>query len=282
MIHALAFVTVAATAQAQTLRAWFVQANVERTSAEFRIEYRKHDGGGDSEHSDEHTVALGDAGPLRGLPVDALFSSGSRVHFTVARDAGSLVCDGWAKDGNASGEFTVALNPAFARELERRGIGTPTAEQQERFVYQDVGYALLDALRDYGYERPSLEQLSRLANHGVTPSYLRGMHTAGFTTHSIDEIVRARDHGVDPKDVQALRATGVAGSLADFIRARDHGVDAEEARAFGALGYPHLTLEDLIRLRDHGVTADYVRRLESRGYAKLTVEDLIRLRDHGV
>lgn len=314
MMHALvlmaATATVAATTTSDpgsTLRAWFLHAKPSQTSADFRIEYRAHTPGHDSSYGEEHAIALGD---LRGLSNDELFSSGTHVHFSVRRDAGTIVCDGWAKGGGGSGDFSITLNPAFARELERRGIGSPTPEQQEKFVIEDANYALLDTLHALGYEQPTLQQFSRLVEHGVTVAYLRNMRAAGFTTRSIDEIVRARDHGVDSEYVQGLRAAGMAGSLQDYVRARDHGVEADDARAYGSLAVNRLSLdelvhlrdhgvtpsfvramqslgyrpsaEDLIRLQDHGVTVDYVKGLRDHGYAKLSIDDLIRLRDHGI
>jgi hypothetical protein len=312
MMHALVLMAATATVAAttadpgSTLRAWFLQAKPARASADFRIEYRTHTPGHDSSYGEEHAIVLGD---LRGLSNDELFSSGTHVHFSVPRDAGTIVCDGWAKGGSGSGDFTITLNPAFARELERRGIGSPTPEQQEKFVIQDASYALLDTLRALGYEQPTLHQFTRVVEHGVTVAYLRSMRAAGFSTRSIDEIVRARDHGVDSEYVQGLRAAGMAGSLQDYVRARDHGVEADDARAYGSLGVNRLALDelihlrdhgvtpsfvhamqslgyhpnadDLIRLQDHGVTADYVQRLRDHGYAKLSIDDLIRLRDHG-
>lgn len=314
MMHALVLMAATAavadtttTDPGATLRAWFLQVQSSKTSADFRIEYRMRTPGHDSSFGEEHTVALSD---LRGLSNDALFSAGTHVHFSVPRDAGTIVCDGWAKGGRGSGDFSVALNPSFARELERRGIGSPTPEQQERFVLEDASYALLDTLHALGYEQPTLHQFSRLVEHGVSAAYLRTMRAAGFATRSIDEIVRARDHGVDSGYVQGLRAAGIAGSLEDFVRARDHGVEADDVRAYGSFGMNRLSLEELIRLRDHGVTpsfvhamqslgyhpsaedlirlqdhgvtADYVKGLRDHGYAKLSIEDLIRLRDHGI
>lgn len=314
MMHALVFAALASTGSADssaTLRAWFLRANAARTAASFRLEYRTTSDGHESSFGDERSISLSDVlTTFRGLSSDALYSPGTHVHFTIPRDAGTIECDGWAKAGNASGDFTVALNPAFARELERRGIGTPTPEQQERFVLENGGYALLDTLQTLGFERPTLLQFERLLDHGVTEAYLRNMHAAGFGTRSIDEIVRARDHGVDAGYVQGLRATGVAGSLGDFVRARDHGVQADDARAYGGLGVKRLSLDnlvvlrdhgvspsfvramqslgynpsadELVRLQDHGVTADYVRRLHDHGYDKLSIDDLIKLRDHGI
>lgn len=266
-----------------TLRAWYLQGNDARTQATYRIEFRQSSPGHENSFGDDRPIALDSLGTaFVGLTLDQLYSSGTHVQFENRRDAGTIACDGWAAHGNASGSFTVVLNPAFARDLQRRGIGTPTQDEQERLVLADAGYLLLDALGRYGYAPPSLDDLMRLVDHGVTANYIREMHDAGFAPRSAGEIVRAMDHGVTPSFVSGLRAHGVTGSLDDFIRARDHGVNVEEVSGFAALGYKGLSLEQLIRLRDHGVSVEYATHLRQNGYTNLSIDDLVKLRDHGV
>ncbi len=284
MIAALTLAGAVALAPATTtLRAWYIQGNAARTQATYRIEYRQSSPGHENSYDNEWPVALDALGKtFPGLTIDQLYSSGTHVQFESRRDAGTIDQDGWAAQGNASGNFTISLSQPFVRELQRRGVGTPTAEQQERMAIADAGYAELDALDRYGYARPSIDDFLRLVDHGVTATYIREMHDAGFTPHTTDEIVRAEDHGVTPAFTAGLRAHGVTGSLDDFIRARDHGVDVAEASGFAALGFKGLSLEQLIKLRDHGVDVSYATHLRERGYTNLSIDDLIKLRDHGV
>jgi hypothetical protein len=267
----------------EMLRAWYLQGDATRTQATYRLEYREDSPGHNHSYDNEREVALRTlATTFSGMTVDQLYSSGTHVHFENRRDAGTIVGDGWAANGNASGSFTVSLDPNFVRELQRRGIGTISADQQEQLTLEDVSYALLDTLKRYGYATPTVSDLVRLVNHGVTIDYVREMHDAGFAPTSTGELVRAMDHGVTPSYVAGLRARGVNGSLDDFVRAVDHGVTLDEVNGFIGLGYKGLTLEQLIKLSDHGVTVAFVNRLRGQGYANLSIEDLIRLRDHGV
>jgi hypothetical protein len=267
----------------EMLRAWYLQGNAARTQATYRLEYRTVSPGHDHSYDSERAVALATlAATFTGITVEQLYSSGTHVHFENRRDAGTIVGDGWAANGNASGAYTVSLDPKFAEELQRRGIGTITAEQQEQFTLEDVTYALLDTLKRYGYATPTVADLVRVTDHGVTTAYVREMHDAGFAPTNTGELVRAMDHGVTAPYVAGLRARGINGSLDDFIRAVDHGVTLDDVNGFSALGYKGLTLEQLIKLSDHGVTVAFVNRLRGQGYANLSVDDLIRLRDHGV
>jgi hypothetical protein len=265
------------------LRAWYLQGNAARTQATFRLEYRQVTPGHDHSYDTERNVALGTlATTFTGMTVEQLYSSGTHVHFASRRDAGTIVGDGWAANGNASGSYTVSLDSSFAQDLERRGIGTITADQQEQLTLEDVTYALLDTLKRCGYATPTVSDLVRVVNHGVTIDYVREMHDAGFAPGNVGELVRAMDHGVTAPYVAGLRLRGITGSLDDFVRAVDHGVTLDQVNGFIALGYKGLTLEQLIKLSDHGVTVAFVNRLHGQGYANLSVEDLIRLRDHGV
>jgi hypothetical protein len=275
--------TVAAAGPPDEMRAWSLQGSADRTDAAYRIDYRRHEAHGDSEFSDEHTVSLATRSTaFAGLTLDALYGPGTHVHFENRRDAGTIVADGWAANGSASGTFTVTPSEAFARDLERRGIGSPNAAERERLVYENATYAMLDELGRFHLPAPTLDQLMRMLDHGVDGSYLAAMRDAGFAPKSLDELIAARDHGVDAAYVRALRAEGIDGSLDDFIRARDHGVRANDASGFAKLGYARLSIDDLVRMRDHGVTEAWVTRLRDRGYAHLSVDDLVRMRDHGL
>src|SRR5918912_388793 len=71
------------------------------------------------------------ASDLQGLTrAQAMSATGTQVSFRIVRDAGTLNCEGWFREGNGSGHFTFAPSASFASELQRRGMGAPTAQQQ--------------------------------------------------------------------------------------------------------------------------------------------------------
>ncbi len=98
---------------------------------------------------------------LTGLTREQAMSSGTNVKFQLQRDAGTFYFEGWFKEGNGSGHFTFSPNTSFGAELNRQGIGTPTAEQQLSLALHDVGFALINELKSQGYEQPTLEQLGQ-------------------------------------------------------------------------------------------------------------------------
>lgn len=248
---------------------------------------------------------------LEGLAASEISSAAGVVHFTSRRDAGTFSFAGVCHSGLCGGTYGFEANAAFAAELARRGVGTPTADEQASLALEDVGLAYLDALKAAGYKMPdvhelvraaqhgvsadyvqamaalgyrlgTIEPLIRLRDHGVDPEYVRGMAANGFPRAGAEELVRARDHGVDPDYVKGLASLGFNGLALDaLVGARDHGVDPDYVRGMQALGHQG-SLADLTRARDHGVDPEYIRGLAALGYRELDLDGLIRMRDHGV
>jgi hypothetical protein len=263
---------------------WSARVNGSPAVVQFEYRYTEVDDHGDwsQTRSNEYTNAQL-AATYPGLSVEQILTNGSRLRFRSPHDAGTLEFDGWSHGGTANGTFMIALNPKFAAELQRRGMGTPTPREQRELTLEGGDYAYLDILAAQGFERPDVGQFVRLLEHGVSADYLKGMAALHLSPHSIDTIVRARDHGVTPAYAKALSAAGYGSlSIDDLIRARDHGVSAEFVRKLKELGYA-ASVGDLIRLRDHGVSPEYIESLRKRGYtARLSVDDIIKLRDHGI
>src|SRR5215471_6210619 len=92
---------------------------------------------------------------LQGLTGAQIMSSGSPVRFQVVRDAGTFNCEGWFKDGKGSGNFVLTPNPAFAGELQKRGLTAPTDAQLLSLAMNDVSIAFIEELNLQGYEKPT-------------------------------------------------------------------------------------------------------------------------------
>src|SRR5262245_5085360 len=136
---------------------------------------------------------------LQGLTSAQITSSGSSVRFQIVRDAGTFNCEGWFKDGKGSGSFVLTPNPAFAAELQKRGLTAPTDAQLLSLAMSDVSIAFLEELNIQGFERPTTEQLVRMGEHGVSLDYVREIKSLGYKVQSLDLITKMVDHGVNPK-----------------------------------------------------------------------------------
>jgi len=281
MIAALALAAVVASNTA--VQTWNIEPS-DRGAVSLRISVRIESPGHDWDTTEEHDIPeAAFATTFQGLSrADLASPAGMKVDFRIVRDAGMLECEGWAHDGHASGDFTVALSQAFARSLAARGIGTPTEDQQRRMLIANVGYPLIDALEAGRYDRPSVADLIKLAEHDVTPDYIASLGAAGIHLHSSEELVRIRDHDVTIDYINGLRQAGYRNLTPEqYVRLRDHDVTLAFVSGMQAAGY-RPTPEELVRLRDHDVTPEYVADLARHGYTHLSIDDLIRLRDHGV
>jgi len=219
----------------------------------------------------------------KGLTAEMIGGPTNDVAFDVQRDAGALHCHGEFSRGMGAGLFEVVLDPRYADQLEKRGVGRPTLEQQTQLALADAGYELLDRLAAEHYPTPAIDLFLKMAQHGVDVEFIAGLSKHGYRLGSVSELIQARDHGVDADFVEAMAAAGYTKlDFATLLRARDHGADSEFVAAMADAGYTKLPLEQLIQARDHGVDAMYIDGMTRAGFHDLSLNALIRARDHGV
>jgi hypothetical protein len=224
------------------------------------------------------TMALADLERMAGTTL----ASASTVHFPIRREAGTFTIDGTCRNSACAGTFVFEPSATFGAELEKRGIGRPTPQDQFYLSASDIGTAYLDTLAAAGYAKPDLRTLVRAAQHGADGEYVKDMAALGYRLGTVDALIRLRDHGVDPEYVRGMAANGLAKlSADDIVRARDHGVDPDYVRGLAELGFRGLGLDALVAARDHGVDPEYIRGMQSLGH-KLTIDGFTRTRDHGV
>src|SRR5580704_13629837 len=86
------------------LRVWYVNANAARTHITYRIEYHSSGAGHERSFGDDRTYPISAFAPMfTGMTLEQLYSPGTHVRFENRRDAGSIIGEGWAANGNASG-----------------------------------------------------------------------------------------------------------------------------------------------------------------------------------
>src|SRR5215475_11064361 len=170
----LGFLLPAANGQINTTGQWLVDYRPGLDHA--RLELRQENARG-GYWNNSFEIELGQ---LRGLNQSQAMSGGAVVQFQLVRDAGTLNCEGWFKDGKGAGHFTYAANPNFVNELRRRGYESPTEEQQFSMTVHDVSLKFIDELKSQGYEQPTLDVLVKTGTHGVGFDYLHELGSMGF------------------------------------------------------------------------------------------------------
>src|SRR5262249_49482942 len=81
-------------------------------------------------------------GALHGLNRAQMDSAnGTTAQFSIARDAGTLACEGYFKRGNGAGTFTFSPSPGFAAEMRKLGYSVETTEMFFSMAAHDVSLA---------------------------------------------------------------------------------------------------------------------------------------------
>jgi beta-lactamase regulating signal transducer with metallopeptidase domain len=215
---------------------------------------------------------------LAGFSLSMLDQDGP-VKFEYHRNAGSILCEGRAAHGRASGPFTVALNPSFVSALEKMGYAAPHGEEPFALVTSDLTLGYAQAVRDTGLTS-SLSDLVELEDHGVSSDYVRAIRQEGFTDLTAQNISSLRDHGVEANYLKAIKAAGPNLSIEEIDSLRDHGVKPEYFKSMKTAA-PQLSIEKIDSLFDHGVEPDSYQGFASVD-PKLSIEEIDSLRDHGV
>jgi len=280
---------------------WAVSKSDEAGKVEFALMEHRRDGM--SNHQSKWAMSA-----FSGVD----FSKAGRqdVHFTIARDAGKLECEGYLKDGEGAGVFQFQPDPnfpremkslgfdvdgekqyamtvqdvslAFAREMKSENISGLDAEKLIAFRIFGVDKAFIDALRAEGLNISDADKLVAFRIHGVTPQMVRSLHQAGYSPDE-DTLVAMRIHGATPEWIGELKQRGYDHvELQKLIAFRIHGVSPEFIQKLQGLGYSHPDPDELIAMRIHNVTPEYIADMRSRGMKDLSIDKLVSMRIHGI
>jgi hypothetical protein len=218
---------------------------------------------------------------LRGI--DWSTSGKHDVHFTIARDAGSIECEGFLKNGEGAGLFTFNPNSRYSSDMQSLGFTGVSADKQLAFAIHDVSLAFARQMKSMGIQGLDTDKLLAFRIFGVDAALLNDLRAAGLNSNDADKLIAFRIHGVSPKFVNDLRAAGLNVTDSDkLIAFRIHGVSPEYVREVHRLGYSHPDPDQLIAMRIHGVTPEYIENLRSHGMHNLTLEQLVSLRIQGI
>jgi uncharacterized protein (UPF0335 family) len=222
-------------------------------------------------------------GELQGLTSEAVLSARSNVNFNVIREAGTLACEGYFREGKGAGFWTFTPNGSFLAAMRERGYGDLTGEDAFRAAMNKLTMSFIEDLKSAGYDHIEFKHLLRAASHGVTPSFIREMQSAGYQNLTLEELVRARNHNVNGQYVKEVRAMGFDKQpLEKLIRLRNHRITQEFINWMRSAGFDNLSIDQLIRLRNHDITPEFVGGVKAEGYSNIPVETAIRLKNHAV
>jgi hypothetical protein len=280
---------------------WTIRKSGDPAKVEFSLTEHHH--GGNSSNSSDW--------PTSSFPgVDFSKSARQDVHFTVARDAGKIECEGFLNNGEGAGVFHFTPDPnyaramkalnftvdedkqysmavqnvslEFARQMRSERLTELDADKLMSFRIHGVDAAFIDDVRAAGLEISDSDKLVAFRIHGVTPEMIRLVHQDGYSPDE-DMLIAMRIHGATPEWLAELKNRGYGHvDLEQLIAFRIHGVSPEFIGRLQGLGYSHPEPNDLVAMRIHNVTPEYIGDLRSRGMQSLSVDQLISMRIHGI
>lgn len=216
------------------------------------------------------------------VPPAELAGAGHHVTFTIVRDAGRFVCEGWGENGRGAGTFTFASNPSYVDELRRRGLTFPSDQKLLDAAMLDLSLAYVDAMHAT-YPQADVKKLIEMRAVGVDPAFVRTMTSRLGGPIDLQTMVSLRAVGVTPEYLDELTRMGFHVTRAEqAVSLRAVGVDAAYVKELASLGYTNIAPDDLQQMRAVGVDADFIRKMEAHGFHNLSVQRLIQARAVGV
>lgn len=118
---------------------------------------------------------------LRGLSRQQMDSTaGANVRFEIAREAGTLGCEGYFRAGNGAGAFTFSQNSKFLSEMRSLGYSGLSAETVFSMAVHDLKTAYVRDLKSLGAAPGSSDELISMSIHNVTIEYIREAKNLGL------------------------------------------------------------------------------------------------------
>lgn len=153
---------------------------------------------------------------LEGLSPTQFKSSGTSVQFRIAREAGSLNCEGYLKSGSGGGVFTFTVNRSFVDAKAALGYRVPD-DQAFAAAVHDVTTSYVKEMRGEGIQVDGFEKLLPTRIHNLTVEYVREMRQLGFPALTSERLITTRIHGVTPEYIRKLRGRGMKNLSVDQL-----------------------------------------------------------------
>lgn len=220
---------------------------------------------------------------LDGLPADLMAAVRTDVNFRLAREAGTLSCEGFFQGGRGAGLWTFTPNASFASSMASRGFANLTEEDMLRAVFNNVTTRYADEIKAAGYDQLTFNQLARAAGHEISVEYIRELRSSGFGELTMDNVIRASNHEISAAYVKEVAAMGFDKQPLDaVIRLKNHEISPAYISELKAAGFENLTLDEVVRMKNHDITSEFVNQIKGEGFSNLSSSTIIRLKNHDV
>lgn len=201
-----------------------------------------------------------DFAELRGLSREQA-ARGGAVKFSLAREAGTIDCEGSFQNGNGSGTFRFTGSQGFVSAMRERGFD----------------FEKTSSMSDDG--RSFENRLFAAATLNVTTALADDLLSADFGRLDVDDLFKAAIFKVDSKFMREMKASGFSNlGMEELVKARIFKIDADFVRQVVQMGFDRESFESLVKMRIFKVTPEFIAEARGEGLANLSVEDLVKLR----
>lgn len=216
------------------------------------FEFRR-EGGGRNQHGSSFSYS-----DLRGL--SPAQTENGKVNFSLAREAGTIDCEGSFSGGRGSGTFRFTPNYAFADAMRSRGFDFSKSGKNGR--PNDLEMRLFTA-----------------TTLNVTTAFADDLKSANFGPLDVDDLFKAVIFQITPQFMSEMKSTGFPDlGMEELVKARIFKVDADYVRQVNSMGYPGLDFESLVKFRIFKVEPEFLSALKAEGLTNIDAEDIVKFR----
>jgi hypothetical protein len=215
---------------------------------------RNNAGGGKSQMGQTYNFS-----DLQGLNKQQALSGGA-VKFSLAREAGTIECEGTFTDGKGTGTFRFTPSMQFVSGMKTRGFDFEKSSSKKG-------------------ENDLTERVFAAAALNVTTALADDLLSANFGALDVDDLFKAAIFKVDSKFMREMKASGFPNmGMEELVKARIFKIDADFVREVAQMGFDKEPFETLVKMRIFKVTPEFINEVKAEGLQNLDIEDLVKMR----
>jgi hypothetical protein len=251
--------------------------NPDKIQLNFEIRTEK---GGRNNHGSSFAYS-----DLQGLSRDQ--AQNGKVSFSLAREAGTIQCDGTFTNGKGAGTFRFTPNYGFADAMKSRGFDFAKSSKHGQVDLDmrlftattlNVTTAFADDLKSANFGPLDVDDLFKAVIFKITPQFMAEMKATGFPDLGMEELVKARIFKIDADYVRQVREMGF--DKEDFeglVKFRIFKVTPELLASLKNEGFNDLSAEQVVKFRIFNIDQDFIRQAKAED-PNVTVEQLVEMK----
>jgi hypothetical protein len=213
---------------------------------------RRSEGGSRNQHGSNFAYS-----DLQGLTADN--ARDGKVNFRIAREAGTIDCEGAFTGGIGKGTFVFTPNMAFADAMKARGFDFTASSKQST--------------------RETMDRMFAATTLNVTTAFADGLLSANFGPLGVDDLFKAVIFKITPEFMSEMKASGFPNlGMEELVKARIFKIDADYLRKVKDMGFADTDFESLVKFRIFKITPEFLAELRNEGFGELSSEDIVKFR----